>query len=110
MTQSQEINSNEVTVGVTQNPVFVANSPTRGTISLAVQGNPRGAGQTVIVQRWVNGAWTNAWRGTTGANNQWRATARVASGTSLALRAFVAGDPSKGIYPGYTGVTRFTVR
>jgi hypothetical protein len=101
--------SAEKMVTVTQNPVFVAGT-TKGAVSFAVQGNPRGAGQTVIVQRWVSGKWVNAWRGTTGANNQWAGSGKLASGTAVAVRAFVAGYTPDGIMGGYSAIKRFTVK
>ncbi|WP_433295919.1 beta strand repeat-containing protein [Actinoplanes sp. CA-030573] len=100
----------EKRVTVTQAPVFVASSTAKGVVSFAVQGTPRGAGQSVIVQRWVGGKWVNAWKGTTGANNQWRATAKLASGTAVAVRAFVAGYTPNGLAGGYSDVKRFTVK
>jgi hypothetical protein len=104
-----ETTSSPVTVWVQQNPVFVASSPSKGVLSLAVQGNPRGVGQTVIVQKWVGGEWVNAWRGTTGSDNIWRASAKVASG-SWSLRAFVAGYTPDGLLPGYTATKKVTVK
>ncbi|WP_433367364.1 Calx-beta domain-containing protein [Actinoplanes sp. CA-142083] len=107
---SGEDKTDEVMVTVTQNPVFVASSPSKGTLSLAVQGNPRGPGQTVIVQRAVNGAWVNAWRGTTGSDNIWRGSAKIASGTVVTVRAFVAGYTPDGLAPGYTAAKKITIK
>lgn len=101
--------SPEKSVTVTQNPVFVATT-TKGSVTFAVQGNPRGAGQAVIVQSWVNGAWKNVWKGTTAASNQWKSTVSVKSGTALAVRAFVVGFTPDGIAGGYSAVKRFTVK
>ena len=111
VTQSQEINSEEVTVQVQQNPVFVASSPSRGMLGLAVQGNPRGVGQAVIVQRWIGGKWVNTtWRGVTGSTNQWRTTAKVASGTTVIVRAFIAGYTPDGLLPGYSAAKKVTIK
>jgi hypothetical protein len=101
--------SAEKRVVVTQAPVFVAGSPSKGTVSLAVQGTPRGVGQVVIVQKWSGGKWVNAWKGTTGSNNQWRATAKVGAGT-WTLRAFVQGFTPNGIAGGYSGSKKVTVK
>ncbi len=109
-TQANDLNSEEVNVTVQQNPVFVASSPSKGKLYLAVQGNPRGPAQTVIVQKWVNGAWVNAWRGTTGSNNLWKATVNAASKSSVSLRAFVAGYTPDGLLPGYTATHRVTIK
>jgi hypothetical protein len=109
-TQANELNSEEATVWVQQTPVFVASSPSRGRLALAVQGNPRGPNQTVIVQRWVGGKWVNAWRGTTGSNNLWKANVSVAPRTTHSLRAFVAGYTPDGLLPGYTATKRVTIR
>ncbi|MFI5893539.1 Calx-beta domain-containing protein [Actinoplanes sp. NPDC051513] len=102
--------SDEVMVTVTQNPVFVASSPSKGMLSLAVQGNPRGPGQTVIVQRAMSGKWVNAWRGTTGSDNIWRGSAKLASGTVVTVRAFVAGYTPDGLAPGYTAAKKIIIK
>jgi hypothetical protein len=111
-TQADDVNSDEVTVQVQQNPLFVAGSPSKGVVTLAVQGNPRAAKQTVIVQRWSNGAWVNTtWRGTTGTDNVWRVTLnKQPSKSSWTLRAFVAGYTPDGILPGYSTAKKVTVK
>ncbi|GIF18010.1 hypothetical protein Ate02nite_07400 [Paractinoplanes tereljensis] len=102
--------SMEKRVNVTQAPVFVASSPSKGWVSFAVQGTPRGVGQVVIVQRWVGGKWVNTWTGTTGSNNQWKATAKVASGSSHTVRAFVQGFTPNGIWGGYSATKKITIK
>ena len=103
--------SEEMSVRVMQAPVFVASSPKKGLVSLAVQGNPRAPGQTVIVQRYSNGAWVNTtWRGTTGKDNVWRATVKQSSHSTWTLRAFVAGYTPTGILPGYSVAKKLTVK
>jgi hypothetical protein len=102
--------SEETSVWVQQNPVFVASSPSKGKLSVAVQGNPRGPKQTVIVQRWVNGAWVNAWKGTTGSNNMWKASVSMKSKSTVSLRAFVAGYTPDGLLPGYTATKKVTIK
>jgi hypothetical protein len=109
-TQADDLNSEEVTVTVQQNPVFAASSPARGKLALTVTGNPRAAGQTVIVQRWVGGKWVNAWRGTTGNTNQWRATINAPAGSAHTLRAFIAGHTPDGLAPGYSVARKVTIR
>ncbi|MCU7725491.1 hypothetical protein ODJ79_17325 [Actinoplanes sp. KI2] len=102
--------SPEMSVKVTQKPVFVASSTTAGVASFAVQGNPRAAGQTVVVQRYLSGKWVKIAQGVTGSTNQWRGTVKIASGTSVATRAFVVGDTTIGIYGGYSDIKRFTIK
>jgi len=102
--------SDTKTVTVTEVPVFVAGSTSKGVVSLAVQGNPRGPGQSVVVQRYVNGAWVKAWGGTTDSSNQWKASPKVASHTVLTLRAFVAGNTATGISAGYSTAKKITVK
>ncbi|MGX6602991.1 Calx-beta domain-containing protein [Micromonosporaceae bacterium Da 78-11] len=97
-------------VTVTQNPVFVVSSPSAGMVSLAVQGNPRAAGQTVFVQRWANGGWVNTWRGVTGSDNLWKAMVKQPSKSAWTLRAFVAGDTPTGIMPGFSASKSITVK
>ncbi len=105
-----DLMSAEVNVIVQQNPVFVASSPSKGKLHLAVQGNPRGPAQIVIVQKMVNGAWVNTWRGTTGSNNLWKVTVNAASRSSVSLRAFVAGYTPDGLLPGYTTAHRVKIK
>jgi hypothetical protein len=102
--------SDEVMVTVTQNPVFVASSTRKGVLALAVQGNPRESGQTAIVQRLVGGKWVNSWRGTTGSDNIWRGAAKVASGSKVTVRAFVAGYTPDGLLPGYSAAKTITIK
>ena len=109
-TQANDVNSATVMVWVQQSPVFAASSPSRGKLALTVTGNPRAAGQTVIVQRWVGGKWVNAWRGTTGSTNQWKATINVAAGSAHTLRAFIAGHTPDGLLPGYSVSRNVTIR
>ncbi len=109
-TQANDLNSEEITVTVQQKPVLAASSPSGGKLALTVTGNPRAAGQTVIVQRWIGGKWVNTWRGTTGSNNQWRATVNATRGASYTLRAFVAGYTPDGLAPGYTVAKNVGIR
>jgi hypothetical protein len=102
--------SGEVTVTVQQDPVFVASSPSKGKLYLAVQGNPRGPAQTVIVQKLVNGKWVNTWRGITDSKNLWKVTVNAASRSTVSLRAFVAGHTPDGLLPGYTAVHRVKIK
>jgi len=85
-------------------------STTSGMATFAVQGNPRAAGQTVIVQRYVSGNWVNVARGLTGSNNQWKGSVKIASKTAVAVRAFVVGDTTMGIMGGYSDIKRFTIK
>jgi hypothetical protein len=96
-------------VGITQAPVFVA-STTTGKLSLAVQGNPRGAKQVVIVQVLSGGKWVNTWKGTTGSDNLWKATVSEKSKSSWSLRAFVQGDLNVGINGGYSATKKITIK
>jgi hypothetical protein len=107
---SGEDQSDEIMVTVTQKPVFVASSPRKGVLSLAVQGNPRAPGQTVIVQRAAGGKWVNTWRGTTGSDNIWRGTASLRSGSVVTIRAFVAGYTPDGLAPGYTAPKNVAIK
>jgi hypothetical protein len=102
--------SAEVKVGIAQAPVFVASSPSKGKLSVAVQGNPRGPKQTVIVQAWVGGKWVNTWKGMTGTNNVWKATVSQKSKSSWTLRAFVQGDMNWGINGGYSAAKKITIK
>lgn len=102
--------SGEVKVGINQAPVFVASSPSKGKLSVAVQGNPRGPKQTVIVQAWVGGKWVNTWKGTTGTDNLWKATVSEKSKSSWTLRAFVQGDLTWGINAGYSAAKKVTIK
>ncbi|WP_239118430.1 Calx-beta domain-containing protein [Paractinoplanes ferrugineus] len=107
---SEGVISAEKRVMVTQAPVFVVGSPSKGMLSLAVQGTPRGVGQAVVVEKWVGGKWVTAWKGTTGSNNQWRAMVKAPSKSAWSLRAFVQGYPANGINGGYSGTKKVTIK
>jgi hypothetical protein len=102
--------SAEVKVGINQAPVFVVSSPSAGKLSVAVQGNPRGPKQAVQVQAWVGGKWVTQWKGTTGADNLWKATVSAKSKSSWTLRAYVAGDMTWGINSGYSAAKKVTIK
>jgi len=102
--------SDVVKVGIKQAPVFVASSPSKGKLSVAVQGNPRGPKQSVIVQAWVGGKWVNTWKGMTGTDNMWKTTVSQKSKSSWTLRAFVQGDTTWGINGGYSAAKKVTIK
>jgi hypothetical protein len=102
--------SDEMKVGIAQAPVFVASSPSKGKLSVAIQGNPRGPKQVVIVQVWSGGKWVNTWKGTTAADNLWKATVSEKSKSSWTLRAFVQGDMNVGINGGYSAAKKVTIK
>ncbi|MEV6846669.1 Calx-beta domain-containing protein [Actinoplanes sp. NPDC051411] len=102
--------SDEIKVGIDQAPVFVASSPSKGKLSLAIQGNPRGPKQVVIVQVLSHGKWVNTWRGTTVSNNLWKATVSEKSKSSWTLRAFVQGDMNVGVNGGYSAAKKITIK
>ncbi|MFI6074436.1 Calx-beta domain-containing protein [Actinoplanes sp. NPDC051343] len=102
--------SDVVKVGLNQAPVFVASSPSKGKLSVAIQGNPRGPKQVVIVQVWSGGKWVNTWKGMTGTNNVWKATVSQKSKSSWTLRAFVQGDMNWGINGGYSAAKKVTIK
>jgi hypothetical protein len=52
----------------------------------------------------------NAWRGTTGSNNLWKATVNWKTKSTVSLRAFVAGYTPEGLQPGYTATKRITIK
>ncbi|MBU2662700.1 hypothetical protein KOI35_04195 [Actinoplanes bogorensis] len=109
-TMSQKVKSDEVTVWVTQDPVFVISTSTKGQLNLGVKGMPWAAGQTAAVQQWKNGGWVTMWSGKTGADGVWRASPKFASGTKVTLRAWVAGEPGKGTLPAFTDQMMATVK
>ena len=76
-----------------------------------MQGNPRAAKQTVIVQQWVSGKWVNTLaRHDRQATTSGRRPSRDVEARSWTLRAFVAGDTTMGIYPGYSAAKRVTIK
>jgi len=111
-TQTGGMNSATVTVKVTQNPLFTLTSGSKGKVSLAVQGNPKAAKQSVVIQRLVGGKWVNTtWKGTTASdNNQWKATVSEPSKSKWTLRAWVAGNTAMGINSGYSAAKSVTVK
>jgi len=103
--------SNVIKVGIMQSPVFVLTSPSKGKISLAVQGNPRGPKQSVVIERLVNGKWVDTkWKGSTGSDSRWKATVSEPSKSKWTLRASVAGDASRGIKEGTSAAKSVTVK
>jgi Calx-beta domain-containing protein len=108
--RSGDLVSETKTVQVQQVPVFVPTSTVKGTLSIAVLGNPRAVGQTVIVQRWVNGAWVNTWSGKTASNNQYKVSVKAPSRSVWTLRAFVAGYTPAGLLPGYSASKTITIK
>ncbi|MFC7527430.1 Calx-beta domain-containing protein [Actinoplanes sp. GCM10030250] len=106
--QSQEMNSAERAVKVTQNPAFSVSS-TKGKVTVSVTGNPKASGQAVVVQKLVKGKWSTAYKGTTtGAG--FKKTYSVKSKTKLTLRAFVAGNTSAGLNGGYSASKNITIK
>lgn len=98
------------TVSITQSPLLSAASTTKGSLTVAAQGNPRAAGQKVTIQSWVKGKWTTAWTGTTSSTNQFKATVKATSGTTLTLRAWVDGMPDMGVMGGYSPTKKVTIK
>ena len=49
-------------------------------------------------------------RGTTGADNLWRATVAVPAGSTQTVRAFIAGFTANGLRPGYTVAKKVTIK
>jgi hypothetical protein len=98
-------------VRIIQLPALGASSAgLKGVITLAVQGNPKATGQTVIVQRWTNtGKWITAAKGTTGPDSRWSAVLRpIPSGSSWTFRAFVVTDTGTGTLGGFS-VTKMVI-
>ncbi|MGK5678277.1 Calx-beta domain-containing protein [Actinoplanes sp. URMC 104] len=107
---SQEMKSGEAVVWMTQKPIFVVSTSTKGQLNLGVKGNPAWAGQTAAVQQWKNGGWVTIRSGKTGADGVYRVGQKFASGSSVVLRAWVGGEPGKGTLPAFTAQTRTTVK
>ena len=106
--QSQDINSAERAVKVTQSPAFSVSS-TKGKLTVSVTGNPKGSGQAVVVQKMSGGKWVTAYKGTTTATG-FKKTYTVKSKTKLTLRAFVAGNTAAGLNGGYSGSKSITIK
>ncbi|MBM2622822.1 hypothetical protein JIG36_45710 [Actinoplanes sp. LDG1-06] len=109
-TMSQEMKSNEVAVWMTQDPIFVISTSTKGQLNLGVKGNPSWAGQTAAIQQWKNGGWVTIRSGKTGSDGVYRTGPKFTSGSSVVLRAWVAGEPGKGTLPAFTEQVRTTVK
>ncbi|MEV6303931.1 Calx-beta domain-containing protein [Actinoplanes sp. NPDC051861] len=106
--QSQEINSAERAVKITQSPAFSVSS-TKGKLTVSVTGNPKASGQAVVVQKMSGGKWVTAYKGTTTAAG-FKKTYTVKSKTKLTLRAFVAGNTSAGLNGGYSASKAITIK
>lgn len=109
-TMSSELWSDILTVRVKQNPVLTVTSPSKGKLWVGVAANPKDAGQAVLVQSWVSGAWKTVYKGTTNASGAYSITSSIASGKSLTLRAFVEGDTSEGLLGNWTTSKKITIK
>ncbi|MFF5085294.1 Calx-beta domain-containing protein [Actinoplanes sp. NPDC000266] len=110
VTQSQEINSNEARVTVTVAATLTATSPSKGRVAVTVKSNPNAAGRKVVVQRWTGpNTWTNILVSKANVNGAYAATTTAPSGV-VALRAWVEGDPAKGIVTGWSAIVRPTIK
>lgn len=102
--------SAEVKTTVTQAPAFTASSPSKGKLSLALAGNPRGEKQGVVVQVLTGGKWVSTWTGATGSDDFWRKTLAEKSKSSWTLRGYVGGNSSMGLLPGYSAAKTVTIK
>jgi hypothetical protein len=102
--------SDEKKVQVEQDPTFVVGPPSRGSVNLTVQSDPKDPGQPVIIQRLDRGKWVNTnWKGTTNSNGQWKGSIKPGRG-SWQLRAFVQGYTPDGLLPGYSDGKKVTIK
>ncbi|GAA0454191.1 hypothetical protein Ade02nite_02570 [Paractinoplanes deccanensis] len=108
--QSQEVNSNEVRVTITQGVTLTASSPRADHVTVLVKSSPNAAGRKVVVQRWTGpNTWTNILVSRANVNGAYTATTTAPSGT-IALRAWVEGVPSQGINTGYSAIVRPVIK
>jgi hypothetical protein len=100
------------TVRVLQLPSLAVSSGARGAVSFTVLGNPRGAGQSVALQRLNSGGrWETVKKGYTGSAGSYRLTQRgFRSGTTWTFRSYVSGNTAIGTLPGYSAPKRVRVR
>ncbi|MEU4688211.1 Calx-beta domain-containing protein [Actinoplanes sp. NPDC023714] len=105
-----DMKSKELAVRVMQTPVLTATSPSRGNFTVTVTGNPKGAGQDILVQSWVSGAWKTVYKGKTGTNGVYSINKKLTSGKSLTFRAFVAGNTGVGVLGGWSVSKKVTVK
>ncbi|WP_433826518.1 Calx-beta domain-containing protein [Actinoplanes sp. CA-015351] len=105
-----ELVSKEIAVRIKQNPVLTATSPSKGNFTVTVTGNPKDNGQDILVQSWVSGTWKTVYKGKTGSNGVYSISKKLASGSSLTFRAFVAGDTSVGLLGGWSVSKKVTVK
>ncbi|MEU4557043.1 Calx-beta domain-containing protein [Actinoplanes sp. NPDC023936] len=105
-----ELISKELAVRVKQNPVFTLTSPSKGSFTVTVTGNPKAAGQGILVQSYVSGAWKTVYKGKTGSNGVYTRTVKLASGKALTMRGFVAGDTGVGLLGSYSTTKKVTVK
>nr|WP_221383075.1 Calx-beta domain-containing protein [Actinoplanes polyasparticus] len=111
VTQSQKVNSNEVRVSVNQWVSLTATSPSAGRVSVVVKTSPNASGRKVVVQRWTGpNTWTNILVSKANVNGAYTATTAAPKGT-IALRAWVDGDPAMGINgPGWSDIVRPVIK
>ncbi|BBH63983.1 hypothetical protein ACTI_06680 [Actinoplanes sp. OR16] len=105
-----ELVSKQLAVRVTQVPALTATSPSKGNFTVTVTGNPKAAGQDILVQSWVSGEWKTVYKGKTAGNGVYSISKKLTSGKSLTFRAFVAGDTGVGILGGWSASKKVTVK
>ncbi|BAL91836.1 hypothetical protein AMIS_66160 [Actinoplanes missouriensis 431] len=109
-TRVGDLKSKEIAVRVKQNPVFTLTSPSKGSFTVTVTGNPKAAGQDIMVQSYVSGAWKTVYKGKTGSNGVYTRTVKLDSGKALTMRGFVAGDTGMGLLGNYSTAKKVTVK
>ncbi|XVU23737.1 Calx-beta domain-containing protein [Actinoplanes sp. CA-054009] len=110
VTQSQLVNSKEITVTVNRGVTLTATSPSAGRVAVTVKTSPNAAGKKVVVQRWTGpNTWTNILVSKANVNGAYAAVTTAPKGT-IALRSWVEGDSALGINTGWSAVVRPVIK
>ncbi|GAA2695826.1 Calx-beta domain-containing protein [Actinoplanes palleronii] len=101
MTRANKLTSPVRTVSVKQDPTLVVVSSSKGTVTMAVRGDPDEPGQRVIIQRRVSGEWREVDTGELNRAGKYTTTLRsLKSGGTYVYRAVIASTPSIGVLSG----------
>ncbi|MEV6342460.1 Calx-beta domain-containing protein [Actinoplanes sp. NPDC051851] len=102
--------SKEITVKITQDPAFKAESNAKGKVTLTVTSDPKLSGSDVVIYKLSGKKWVKTtWKGTTNSSGVWKATASAAAGSTWTLKAWVEGKSAVGINDGWSDSKKVTV-
>jgi ribosomal protein L21E len=98
-------------VWLKHDPVMTSTSASKRAVTLRTFGDPKLAGLTVVIQRYVDGEWVKVGTGTTNAKGMYTRTfTNLPSRVGVTHRAYIVGDEDLGLAGGYSKYTRVIVK